>query len=139
MMLDYILAYPEVWDQSLMACLMRRESPAAYMNIRSGCDRRGITTEDLNASTIIQPLHGPAASAAAAASSLKGGGRSQGKSQVAWHLGALARGSGGQEEPDLGTFTFAVFGNDVVVSAPYPFIFHQTVAVHVLTDKVNLR
>jgi len=127
-MLDFILTYPEVWDQSLMACLMRRESPAAYMNIRSGCDRKGITSEDLNASAIIQPLHGPAA-----ASSLRG---SQGEDS-ARHLGALARGSGGQEEPDLGMFTFAVFGNDVVVSAPYPFIFHHTVAVHVLTDKVE--
>jgi hypothetical protein len=121
MMLDYILAFPEVWDQSLMACLMRRESPASYLNVRSGCDRKGITTGELNASSIIAALHGPAT-------------RGLGESKA--HLGALAAG-GGADEPDSGRFSFAVLGNDVVVAAPYPFVFHATVAVHVLTDKVK--
>ena len=120
-MLDYILAFPEVWDQSLMACLMRRESPASYLNVRSGCDRKGITTSDLNASSIILPLHGPA----------------RPLNSLSQLLGPVALGRGA-EEPDQGRFTFAVLANDVVVSAPYPFIFHHTVAVHVLTDKVKV-
>lgn len=122
MMLDYILADATVWDQSLMSCLMKRESPVPYLSIRSGCDRKGITTADLNASSIIKPLNVPAWPIEPHYLATK----------HSRHVGLLG---GGAEEPDTGRFSFAVLGNDVVVSAPFPFIFHQTVAVHVLTDK----
>jgi hypothetical protein len=36
-----------------------------------------------------------------------------------------------------GKFTFAVTGADVIVSAPFPFIFEHATMVHVLTDKVQ--
>lgn len=35
-MLDYILANPDVWDQSLMSCLVKRESPHQYLSNHDG-------------------------------------------------------------------------------------------------------
>ena len=55
-MLKYLLANPEVWDQSLMSCLMKRESPQPFLYLHAGCDRKGLTSEELAASGLIPNL-----------------------------------------------------------------------------------
>jgi hypothetical protein len=88
---------------------------------RDGCDRKGITTAELNASAFITPINVPAF-------------------PVSKHHAAAIAITTQQHhaaDDDTSKFTFSVLGSDVVVSAAFPYFFAHSVAVHVLTDKAR--